>query len=112
MTDYEKGFLDAKHLILANYLQQHNVCKVSQVEEISKFIMLSVEEIINLMEEWDRKEKQEIYDKVSKQTKSREDLIYALWKNGFRFKDLENYGFPTDEAASVIEPRMYKEYGD
>ena len=120
MTDtekefYEKGFLSgfssAKELILANYIEHHDVYKMSQVEEISKFIMLSPDEIINLMKKWDRSAKQEIYDRVSKETKSREDMIYALWKNHFRFNDLEDFGFSKDETTPVIERRMHEEYG-
>ena len=105
MPGYEKGYKDAQLSILRAYCKNHDVGKVSDLQEISKFIGLSADEIKELLIADYDKEKQSLYDKFSKEAKNQEALILLLWKNGFCLEDFEKYGFSADTVWNVVMAR-------
>ena len=105
MTEYEKGYHDAQLQILAAYCKNHDIWNVTQLNEISKFIGLSTEEIKKIILDSNEKEKQKIYDEVSKQAVTKEELIYLLWRKGFLLDDFEKRGFSDEEVWKVIYKR-------
>ena len=102
MTDYEKGYKDAQLAILKAYSKKHDVFSLSELQDVAEFIGLSADEIKKqLIADYD-KEKQDVYDKASKEAKNKEELIHLLWKNGFVLENFEKYGFSADTVWNAI----------
>lgn len=102
-NEYVKGFRDAQFLILSTYCKGHDVYTESQVEEISKFIGLTTKEIKDFIIQSDNAKKVKLFNEVSKQVKSQDELIYILWKKGFTPDDFDTFGINIDSVWDVVQ---------
>lgn len=102
ITGYEKGYRAAQLAILKAYCKQHEVVTQSDLQDVAEFIGLSVDEIKRLLIANYDKEKQDVFDKASKEAKNQDELIQLLWKNGFCLEDFEKYGFSADTVWNVV----------
>ena len=99
---YVKGYKDAQLAILRAYCKNHDVFSLPELQDVAQFIGLSADEIKKqLIADYD-KEKQDVYDKASKEAKNTEELIHLLWKNGFVLEDFEKYGFSADTVWNTV----------
>lgn len=101
--EYMKGFRDAQFMILEAYCKEHDVCTESQVNKIFKFIGLTTKEIKDFIIQSDNAKKVKLFNEVSKQVESQDELIYALWKKGFTPDDFDTYGINIDRIWDVVQ---------